>query len=86
VDAKVAALERWDPETAVRNGAPWDRRPAGPVVPSLLLLADPSELVPPADAERLRSAGFEVRTVPGAGHSIHRDDYDGFVRSLDGWL
>jgi pimeloyl-ACP methyl ester carboxylesterase len=86
VDAKLFALERWDPDTAVHNGAPWDHRPATPVVPSLVLLADPSELVPPDEAERLRQAGFAVRVVPGAGHSIHRDDYEGFVRGLDDWV
>jgi pimeloyl-ACP methyl ester carboxylesterase len=86
IDAKIGALDRWDPDTAVHNGAPWDHRPGAPVVPSLVLLADPSQLIPPADAERLRRAGFEVRVVSGAGHSIHRDDYEGFVRSFDDWL
>ena len=33
-----------------------------------------------------RMTGFEVRTVPGAGHSIHRDDYPGFLRALENWL
>jgi len=56
------------------------------VVPSLVQLADPSDLVPPDQAERLVEAGFEVRVVAGAGHSIHRDDYEGFVAGLDAWL
>src|SRR5215470_4704311 len=58
----------------------------GRVVPSLVQLADPSDLVPPDQAERLVEAGFEVRVVAGAGHSIHRDDYEGFVAGLDAWL
>lgn len=88
VDIKLGALACWDAATApaLLTGEPWDYTPVRPIVPSLVLLADPSELVPPAHAERLRAAGFEVRVVPGAGHSIHRDDYEGFVAGLDGWL
>lgn len=87
VDAKLAALELWDPATTAHGAdGGWDLTPSRPVVPSMVLLADSSELVPPAEAERLRQAGFEVRVVPGAGHSIHRDDYEGFVAGLDSWL
>jgi pimeloyl-ACP methyl ester carboxylesterase len=86
VDVKLAALQCWDPETVAALDGGWDHTPDRPVVPSLLQLADPSELVPPDRAERLRQAGFEVRVVPDAGHSIHRDDYEGFVAGLDGWL
>lgn len=88
VDIKLAALACWDPATATAllTGREWDYTPAGPVVPSLVQLADPSDLVPPEHAERLRDAGFEVRVVAGAGHSIHRDDYEGFLAGLDGWL
>ena len=50
------------------------------------MLADPSELVPPRDAADLERAGFDVMTVPGAGHSIFRDDLAGFFRTLDLWL
>jgi pimeloyl-ACP methyl ester carboxylesterase len=88
VDAKLAALERWDPATATTllDGRPWDYVPDHAAVPSLVLLADPSELVPPETSRRLSQQGFEVRVVRGAGHSIHRDDYDAFIASLDGWL
>jgi pimeloyl-ACP methyl ester carboxylesterase len=88
VEGKLIELERWDPETVngIKHGGVWDHTPAAPVVPSLVLLADPSELVPLDRAERLRAAGFEVRVVPGAGHSIHRDDHQGFIAGLDGWL
>jgi pimeloyl-ACP methyl ester carboxylesterase len=88
VDGKLIELERWDPATVdgILNGRVWDHTPAAPVVPSLVLLADPSQLVPPPAADRLRAAGFEVRVVPGAGHSIHRDDYEGFLTSLDAWI
>jgi pimeloyl-ACP methyl ester carboxylesterase len=86
IDAKLAALRCWDPETVSPLAGGWDHTPDRAVVPSLLQLADPSELVPPDRAEELRRAGFEVRVVPGAGHSIHRDDYEGFLASLDGWI
>ena len=88
VNAKLAALPCWDPDTAraLLDGTEWDHTPATPVVPSLVQLADPSDLVPPARADALRQAGFEVRVVAGAGHSIHRDDYEGFLAGLAGWL
>jgi pimeloyl-ACP methyl ester carboxylesterase len=86
VEAKVAGLECWDEATVRSLDGGWAFAPERPVVPSLVLLADPSELVPPPAAERLREAGFEVRSVPGAGHSIHRDDYEGFLRGLEGWI
>ena len=55
-------------------------------VPSLLMLADRSRLVSPVVADRMRALGFEVRVVPGAGHTVHRDDFDGFVQGLAGWV
>jgi pimeloyl-ACP methyl ester carboxylesterase len=88
VDVKLSALASWDPATATSllTGEEWDYSPAAPAVPSLVQLADPSDLVPSERAERLRTAGFEVRVVAGAGHSIHRDDYEGFLNGLDGWI
>jgi len=55
-------------------------------VPSLLVLADGSQLVGAELAERLRGLGFEVRVVAGAGHTVNRDDFDGFLKALDGWI
>nr|BFE86320.1 hypothetical protein GCM10020093_089210 [Planobispora longispora] len=57
-----------------------------PVVPSLVQLADPSFLVPPDFATELKEKGFEVRTVTGAEHTIHRHLYDDFTASIDDWL
>ena len=62
------------------------RAPDTMTVPSLVMLADNSYLVKPEVAERLRGSGFEVRVVPGSGHVINRDDHDGFMRALDGWI
>jgi pimeloyl-ACP methyl ester carboxylesterase len=62
------------------------RAPTIMMAPSLVMLADNSYLVKPDVAERLREAGFEVRVVPGSGHVINRDDHDGFMRALEGWI
>ncbi|MFD7031021.1 alpha/beta fold hydrolase [Streptomyces sp. NPDC059917] len=88
VDVELLTLAAWDEATALCLAplAGTDLLPAAPVVPSLVQLADPSFLI---DAERgavLTSRGFEVRSVPGAGHTIHRDDFEGFMTSLEGWI
>lgn len=98
----AALCPRWDPEDVeieVATLAVWDRRtaldltkqprremPARAEVPSLVMVADDSQMVGEQDAETLRRRGFELRTVPGAGHSIHRDDFGGFMTALDGWI
>ncbi|MEV4557267.1 alpha/beta hydrolase [Kitasatospora sp. NPDC049285] len=88
VDVELATLAVWDPDTAVGLWAHPGHSglPAAAAVPSLVQLADPSTLVTPVEAERLRTRGFEVRTVPGTGHCIHRDDPAAFLDSLDGWI
>ncbi|MFC3572692.1 alpha/beta fold hydrolase [Streptomyces yaanensis] len=88
IDVELATLKAWDPETSrFLGGRPLrDFLPAEPVVPSLVQLADPSFLTGPQDAALLRTRGFEVRTVTGAGHTIFRDDFDGFMASLGGWI
>jgi pimeloyl-ACP methyl ester carboxylesterase len=62
------------------------RAPEAMSVPSLVVLADNSHLVKPELADRLREDGYEVRIVPGSGHVINRDDHDGFMRALEGWV
>lgn len=62
------------------------RAPEHMAVPSLVMLADNSHLVKPDIAERLRDTGFEVRVVKGTGHVINRDDHDGFMAALEGWI
>ncbi|MFF3247731.1 alpha/beta fold hydrolase [Streptomyces sp. NPDC002870] len=88
VDVELATLAAWDPDTAhaVFGVHAIDRIPARPVVPSLVLVADPSSFVSPALKRELVERGFEVRTVGGAGHTIHRDDFDAFMGALDGWV
>ncbi|MEV6613896.1 hypothetical protein AB0N31_08465 [Streptomyces sp. NPDC051051] len=49
-------------------------------------MSDPSTLVSARARAELVRRGFEVRTVPGTPHAIHRDRFDAFVDSLSGWL
>lgn len=88
VEVELQTLAVWDGATALAlSGLVADATlPAKPVVPSLVQLADPSFLISTEDAETLRDSGFEVRTVAGAGHTVHRDDFDGFMNSLEGWI
>ena len=59
--------------------------PDSMAVPSMMMLADRSKMVSTSLADRLRRVGFEIRTVVGAGHTVHRDDFAGFQRALSGW-
>lgn len=88
VDVELAALALWDEATALSLAALTGRDllPAAPAVPSLVQLADPSFLINQERADLLRERGFEVRTVAGAGHTVHRDDFEGFMASLEGWI
>ncbi|HWG25382.1 alpha/beta hydrolase [Actinospica sp.] len=98
VEIELATLALWDRQTALQlpkhNAAALESGRAGdgtglPVdakVPSLIMLADNSQMLSAQDAETLRGRGFELRTVPGAGHSVHRDDFEGFMAALDGWI
>jgi pimeloyl-ACP methyl ester carboxylesterase len=69
---------------------PWDAwsQALNLSVPVLWILADPSPFVPERDAARLREryGPDAVRVVRGAGHSVHRDDCDAFLRLLQAWL
>ncbi|WP_405977455.1 alpha/beta fold hydrolase [Streptomyces sp. NBC_00158] len=88
VDVERETLAVWDEATALGLVPLFGRDllPAAPLVPSLVQLADPSSVVPPEHSALLEARGFEVRTVPGAGHTIHRDDFEGFMASLEGWV
>ncbi|MEV6781448.1 alpha/beta fold hydrolase [Streptomyces sp. NPDC051098] len=88
VGVELETLRLWEEGTAygLTGLVGTDLLPAEPVVPSLVALADPSTLVSAERAALLAARGFAVRTVPGAGHTIHRDDFDGFMAALDGWV
>jgi pimeloyl-ACP methyl ester carboxylesterase len=88
IEIELETLSVWDPQTALYLSNVTDTvgLPHAAVVPSLVVLADNSFLIDAQDAEALRRRGFEVRTVPGAGHTVHRDDFEGFTHALDGWI
>ncbi|MFJ6776864.1 alpha/beta fold hydrolase [Kitasatospora sp. NPDC091257] len=86
VDAELAAAAAWDEDSAWALADQRSDLPTRPAVPSLAVLADRSLLVDASSARALRARGFEVRTVPGSGHTVHRDDPAGFLAALDGWL
>ena len=88
IEVERETLAVWDSATATSLSGLADQAvlPAKPVVPSLVQVADPSFLLDDGAQETLRERGFEVRVVKGAGHTIHRDDFDGFMSSLDGWI
>ncbi|MEV0125534.1 alpha/beta hydrolase [Streptomyces sp. NPDC050703] len=88
VDIEVATVAAWDPDTAHALAGRYavDRTPDAPVVPSLVQVAGLGRLVDEERRAELKQRGFEVRTVEGAGHTIHRDDFDAFMESLDGWV
>ncbi|GEB55622.1 alpha/beta fold hydrolase [Streptomyces gardneri] len=88
LDTEMESVRVWDERSAygLVDVVGTDMWPAHPVVPSLVTLADPSALIPAGDAAMLEGRGFTLRTVAGAGHTIHRDDFDGFMSALDGWI
>ncbi|MFI6478495.1 alpha/beta fold hydrolase [Nonomuraea sp. NPDC050663] len=87
IEAELAGFALFDLDffEGVVEGVVADHTPPL-VVPSLVQLAEPSFTVTPKDAVELAGLGFEVRTVKGAGHCIHRDDFAGFMASLEGWI
>ena len=69
----------------------WDLRPRLSELgglPTLFVLADPSQLVPPAVADTVRAqlGPASVVVLPNTTHSVYRDDFDGFLRVVDSWL
>ncbi|AGL15964.1 hypothetical protein L083_2454 [Actinoplanes sp. N902-109] len=84
--AKLTALAGWDAASLQAiEGFP-GYEPADPVVPTLIVTADPSRIIPPERCERFRAQGFTVRTVPESAHVLHNEDFPGFLKALDGWL
>lgn len=95
VELKVTALLQCGPEVSDRtmtDASPWDVWPAvlSTRMPTLLMAADPVEgaLVSArqgAEAEA-RNDMIEFVLLDGAGHSMHRDDYDRFLPLVRGFL
>lgn len=78
----------FDPQcaTSLLPGRGYDDSPPTARVPSLVILADPSDRVGPETAADLRRRGFTTRTVAGAGHWIHAENFTGFMDCLDRWV
>ncbi len=88
VEIELATLQCWDRHTATALAplAGTSAVPTATAVPSMLMLPGRSPLLAAHETDALRAAGFTVRTVPGTGHTIHRDDPAGFVTALEGWV
>ncbi|MBF6061570.1 alpha/beta hydrolase [Nocardia terpenica] len=86
IQARLAELADWDPDTTSLNYRETAYVPVHPLVPSLILRADPSALLPTHRANEYRTSGFELRTIPRTGHFIHFDDFDGFFEGVRGWV
>lgn len=82
-ERKLEALQKWDPAILDDLGSFTSADVDVPIVPSTVVLADPSNLIPPARATELIEAGFDVRVVPGTGHVVHIDDSAGFLDALE---
>ncbi|MDQ6874768.1 MAG: alpha/beta hydrolase [Actinomycetota bacterium] len=67
-------------------GRGYDDSPPAARVPSLVLVADPSDRISPEEVVDLRRRGFTVETVPGASHWIHAEDLPAFLAALDRWV
>lgn len=60
--------------------------PERPEVPSLVVVADPSEVVPPELQDRLRRGGYTVRVVPGGVHELHIQNLEETKQVLADWV
>lgn len=80
VSGAIAAADR-----ARRGVLPEPFRPAGSAR-SLMIRPEPSSWVLPEHVEELRQMGFEVRSIPGAGHSVWYGHLDEFMSALDSWI
>jgi pimeloyl-ACP methyl ester carboxylesterase len=84
---EAAAAEQFDVETAVALQVVYDNDsltgPPSTSVPSLLIRADPSNHVSDERAAELEVLGFEVRSIPGAGHSVWYGHHQEFMAVLD---
>jgi pimeloyl-ACP methyl ester carboxylesterase len=86
LEAERASLDLWDPETLAFTDDFDGFKPAKPDVPALIVLAGPSTFVPTDGEDDLRDLGYQIRSVQGAGHTVHNDDFTGFWNALRDWI
>jgi len=86
--AEVESAKLWDVATAVSLSTEAAGRDYTPptAIPSLMIRADPSLYVSPDYAEQLQARGFDVGSVPGAGHSVWYGFFEEFMAALDSWI
>ncbi|WP_394551668.1 alpha/beta fold hydrolase [Agromyces sp. MMS24-JH15] len=87
VEIELATLRDWDKRTIL--GLADSRRLVPPqrlVAPSLVVLAEKSLLITAAAATAMRRTGMEVLALPGTGHTVFRDDHQGFMSAVVDWL
>jgi len=87
IEVDIASWRRWDPASAAVVASELaEFKPMDPLVPSMVMFADPSPLTSPADQELAREHGFDVRIAEGLTHSLFRDDFPQFATQLEGWI
>jgi len=78
---EARAAERFDPETMASVSCGIDHAwVPGPA--SILVRADPSDWVSDDDARRFARQGGEVRSIPGAAHTLWYSHFDEFMAAL----
>lgn len=78
---EARAAERFDPATSAAISCGPDVAQT-PNAGSMVLRADPSNFVTDADAARFASRGIDVRSIPGAAHTVWYSHFDEFVAAL----
>jgi len=81
--------ERWDATMLPKLGRLVGQRhvtQVPPPVPSLVVLAAESPLMPGYPQQQLIEQGYEICVQPQAGHNLHLDDADATMDALSGWL
>lgn len=88
IDIELQTLRDWDVATSLDLVTRFRGERIMPElpVPSLVIRADPSDLVTDELAAELLARGVQVRTVPGSPHTIHFGNFEGFMAALAGWV
>ncbi len=87
-DIEAEAAKAFDVDTSVSlvGSLRGMEHPPPRGIPSLAILPDPSDYVSPDDVARLHDLGVEVRTIPGAGHTVWYGHVEEFLNSVEGWI
>jgi pimeloyl-ACP methyl ester carboxylesterase len=88
LEQSVRSLAAFDPRVLEAPNVPLATiiPPEHPVVPSLVIVADPSPLVPPALQDQLIAGGYTVVVIPHSKHDLHIDNLDETKHALEDWL